>query len=495
MSSMHDEERFNDSEILQPQATEDDNSLDVHQAEIISITHHGALSQSIRGSGRQLHRNIPPLTSTTISDSSDSISTPSKTVSSPLGLPTSATDQSGVILNPHHPTSELSMTPISPTADGSRFGQPAKTGIVRTRKPPPIRIEQSSRLSIASVGEMVKRAANSFRGIEQPRQHQNGNHRIDGQVTEKSRSRLTASPGEAQHPLSPPRNRNRVLGLPWWVFTLIIIGIIAAIVICVVVPIQVTTNHRTNSLAPTSPNPSASSYAPLYAPTGPTATYSGAQPSSTQITSDSCAVIYPCENNGVSVVRNNTCVCICLGDFTGETCSLPSNSSCAIVTVRHSNLSVTNVTLGTAVSALLTDAIAEQYSAVQLYPGRLFRVFSESNISCTSQNALLSFNGDAHSHMPLQERTALYGLIHLNGDSNDNNGRTVFNVTGSVLTFARLVVLDVVQTNWSVYDAVIVQEALQDAFESDSIDPGTGVIEVVRGLWINFLTYAVSGIS
>ncbi|KAK9495970.1 hypothetical protein V1508DRAFT_453319 [Lipomyces doorenjongii] len=486
-----------------------DDIEEVH-AEIVSVTQHGSVSQMLRGVGNARQRMTPSLSAPV--EKTNDILWPMVESSPPNGTPQDDQMLAGVLARSKLPspgTGDSSSVGDIPLSTGNAgFGRTGKPGIVRKTKPPPLDIESTKkvdRLSIASIGDLVKRATSSFRGnaavshILSRANEESHVRRSTNTDTHSSRgmaaarhSRTPVSPDAYdQLPAAVPRNRNRVFGLPWWIFTLIAVGSIITIVVCIVVPLQFTSHHKSPPPpAPQSVGPSQSASTTL--PSLLAATAAPMTPSATTVTltASECETSLPCENNGVSVVKNNECACICVGDFGGTVCGTVSNNSCTIVAIPDSESS-SNVTLGTSIAPLLSNDTAQQFRSVRLDVLSIYQLFNSSGVSCASQNALVTFNG-------LSRRRDLGGSygdyrLYLRASSGDDSDAS-FNVTDTVLKFARVVVLDVAQTNKSVDDAVTIQENLQDAFTDDLVDADTGVFDAGSGVWVNFMNFTVGGI-
>ncbi|KAK9313518.1 hypothetical protein V1522DRAFT_412313 [Lipomyces starkeyi] len=494
--------------------------IDEVQAEIVRVAQHGSVSQMLRAVGTARQRMTPSL-STQVEKSNDML-WPTVESSPP---PINATPQddrmlSGVLAHSkpvdkeESPgTDDSSSVRDMPLLTGNAgFGRTGKPGIVRKTKPPPLDIESTrkiDRLSIASIGDLVKRATSSFRGTaavshipnrateeSHVRRSANADEHASRDMAAARHSRTPVSPdGYDQRPAAVPRNRNRVFGLPWWIFTLIALGSIITIVVCIVVPLQVTSHQQSPPPpAPQSVGPWQSTSTTLPSLLAATAAPMTPSPTAVTLTASECETSLPCENNGVSVVKDNECACICVGDFGGAVCGTVSNHACAIVAIPEGESS-SNVTLGTSIAPLVSKDTAQQFPSVNLDVRTIYQLFNSSGVSCASQNALVTFNG-------LSRRRDLRGRyaeecgdyrLYLRASSGDD-GDASFNVTDSVLKFGRVVVLDVAQTNKSVDDAVRIQENLQDAFTDDLVDPDTGVFDAGSGVWVNFINFTVGGI-
>ncbi|KAK9236880.1 hypothetical protein V1525DRAFT_189852 [Lipomyces kononenkoae] len=505
----------------------DDNIDDIEdgQEEIASVAMHGSVSQMRRGLGNARQHTTPSVTIANVDNTDDTLvplaELSSQTDATPQDDRMRAEVLAGNKIDEKEEspvTGESSSARNTPHSNGNPgFGKSGRPGIVRKTKPPPIYIERTmkiDRLSIASIGDLVKRARSSFRGAAaeshaQRRATEQAHSRLPidtdkhasrGMLAPGRQSRTPVSPdGYDQPPATTARNRNRVFGLPWWCFTLLAIGTIIIIVVCTVVPIQLTSHNSSQQTATPSPStgPSQSATATLHGSVTVAAAPMAASASAVSLTASECQSILPCENNGVSVVRNNSCACICVGDFGGNVCGNVSNAACAIVTLPGSEPS-RNVTLGTSIAPLLLNTTAQLFPSVELDAGIIFDVFNSSGVSCASQNALVTFNGVSRRHRRDLARhdTGEHGdyNLHLEKSSDSGASDASFNVTDMVLSFARVVVLDVAQTNRSVEDAVTIQQSLQEAFTDNQIDPKTGYFNTGSGIWVNFMSFTVGGI-
>ncbi|KAL8975386.1 MAG: hypothetical protein Q9197_000367 [Variospora fuerteventurae] len=173
---------------------------------------------------------------------------------------------------------------------------------------------------------------------------------------------FTATPDQSDYSKSP--RRRRCCGLPVWAFVLLCIILLLLIAAAVVIPITLIVLPRQNS------NPATSTVA-------------------------SCRRSSPCANGGISVVQAGSCRCICMNGFTGASCSVPADSGCTtskVDTDDESNTVYKNATVGTSIARLFSSA-RSNYS-VPLDPTIVLSLFSSQGLSCTDQNALVTFNGN-----------------------------------------------------------------------------------------------------
>lgn len=118
----------------------------------------------------------------------------------------------------------------------------------------------------------------------------------------------------------------------------------------------------------------------------------------TPATLASCQKILPCENGGTSVISMNTCRCVCANLFTGPTCAVAGENGCVTTNIG----SFENVTIGSGIPNLLSSS--QSNFSIALDPSKLLVLFSYTNMSCTWENALVTFNGVySRRSIPLHE--------------------------------------------------------------------------------------------
>ncbi|KAL9120647.1 MAG: hypothetical protein Q9187_002797 [Circinaria calcarea] len=109
-----------------------------------------------------------------------------------------------------------------------------------------------------------------------------------------------------------------------------------------------------------------------------------------------CQITIPCANGGTSIVTANACSCICANGFTGATCNQIADAGCITTDIEPNDQStsrLTNVTLGSSIPRLLSAA--QSNFSIPLNSSRILSMFSVTNLSCTSENALVTFNGQS----------------------------------------------------------------------------------------------------
>lgn len=103
-----------------------------------------------------------------------------------------------------------------------------------------------------------------------------------------------------------------------------------------------------------------------------------------------CRIQQPCQNNGASIIVNGTtCACLCAGGFSGAVCAT-RDSSCQSISIQGGR---NDTSIGSAIQPLLQVAAADFSNQFTLSPQRIVERFAADNISCTSQNSLVTING------------------------------------------------------------------------------------------------------
>lgn len=91
------------------------------------------------------------------------------------------------------------------------------------------------------------------------------------------------------------------------------------------------------------------------------------------------------------MVDNTSCSCICINGFTGPTCIVANFTGCVATTLPGS--SYTNVTIGDAIPRLISGA--QSNFSIPLFESVILARFSTSNLTCASENALVTFDGES----------------------------------------------------------------------------------------------------
>ncbi|KAB8258185.1 hypothetical protein BDV32DRAFT_72721 [Aspergillus pseudonomiae] len=101
-----------------------------------------------------------------------------------------------------------------------------------------------------------------------------------------------------------------------------------------------------------------------------------------------CAKTAPCENGGVSVSSGDICSCVCANGYTGSRCTIAGDASCTTTEINDGSES-RNATMGSEIPRLFEDS-QSNYS-IPLDPLTIMALFSQNNVSCTTENTLVSF--------------------------------------------------------------------------------------------------------
>ena len=151
--------------------------------------------------------------------------------------------------------------------------------------------------------------------------------------------------------------KRRCCGMPVWAFSLLLIILLLLIAAAVIIPITLIVlprQHNDNS--------------PTLA---------------------SCQTSNSCGNGGTPVVVNAKCRCVCANGYTGFTCDTPGDNNCTGIDTE----AYKNSTLGSSVPRLLTAALSNYSIPITSYI--LLSLFSVSNLSCSSENALVTINSQS----------------------------------------------------------------------------------------------------
>ena len=196
------------------------------------------------------------------------------------------------------------------------------------------------------------------------------------------------------------RRRRRCCGMPMWTFVTLLIVLLFLVAAAVIIPIVLIVIPRmrdTNTTTPSDNNGSSNSPAPNVPVTPPPP--------------GQCDGIIRCQNGGVAVPNaDGSCNCVCINGFTGKTCSTASSAGCTTINVPDT---ASNATVGASIPRLLSSA--QQNFSIPLDTPALLTLFSNLSLSCTAENALITFNGVSlrsveEALVPLFVRSALESL-------------------------------------------------------------------------------------
>jgi hypothetical protein len=112
-----------------------------------------------------------------------------------------------------------------------------------------------------------------------------------------------------------------------------------------------------------------------------------------------------CHNGGISVVSGDSCRCICANGFTGDRCGTVTDPGCTTTGIGIGTEQFPNATLGNAIPRLLGGA-STNYS-IPLNSSAILSLFSTNNLSCTSENALVTFNSQSMQARDVAQKIAV----------------------------------------------------------------------------------------
>ena len=107
----------------------------------------------------------------------------------------------------------------------------------------------------------------------------------------------------------------------------------------------------------------------------------------------SCQKALTCANGGTNYFVSTSCRCICANGWTGAACTTATDSGCTTSDVKagdQTNTVYRSATVGSDIPRLLSGG-PSNYS-IPLIPAIILSLFSNTALSCTSENALVAFN-------------------------------------------------------------------------------------------------------
>lgn len=107
-------------------------------------------------------------------------------------------------------------------------------------------------------------------------------------------------------------------------------------------------------------------------------------PQQGESSTSSCAETTPCRNGGVSVSSGDFCSCVCTNGYTGSQCTVDGDGSCVTTEVNSEN-----ATIGSEIPRLFEES--QNDFSIPLDQFTIMALFSQSNVSCMTENALVSF--------------------------------------------------------------------------------------------------------
>ncbi|KAK7180170.1 hypothetical protein DPSP01_012797 [Paraphaeosphaeria sporulosa] len=302
------------------------------------------------------------------------------------------------------------------------------------------------------------------------------------------------------------RRRRRCCGMPMWTFVTLLVVLLFLVAAAVIIPIVLVVIPKMKSQASTAAQDTqgtgtATATSNPAQSTGSTGSGSGSSGNQ----NSQCSGIITCQNGGVAIPNaDRSCNCVCINGFTGKTCATQGDSGCTTTSIGST---ANNATVGSGIPRLIESAQSD--FQIPLDSTRLLTLFSGLSMSCTAENALITFNGLASrsvsSYIPilietsttpsrslplldqphpepaaLQHRQAIgnVGSANENGNAASSPSATVSTKSAATTTipissnptaldFARLGVLLSLQVSGKLDTAANAQEAIQNFLSND----------------------------
>lgn len=159
---------------------------------------------------------------------------------------------------------------------------------------------------------------------------------------------------------SQKQRRRKCCGMPVWAFILLIIILLLLIAAAVIIPITLIIIPREHK-----------NHSPDLA---------------------SCQTSLPCAQGGSSIVVESKCRCICANGFLGSSCNTAADAGCTTTNIPGpaSSSPYQNATLGDSIPRIFSAAASNFSIPITSYT--ILSLFSATNLSCASENALMTFN-------------------------------------------------------------------------------------------------------
>ena len=188
--------------------------------------------------------------------------------------------------------------------------------------------------------------------------------------------------------------RRRCCGMPMWTFVTLLIVLLFLVAAAVIIPIVLiviprmknTTDAAAQQTGGNSNNGNGNSpsNSPNTSPSNPSQTNAP-----TAGSNDQCSGLVTCQNGGVAILNaDRSCNCVCINGFTGRTCATEGDAGCTTTTIAGT---ANNATVGSGIPRLIESA--ENQFSIPLDATRILSLFSSLSLSCTAENALITFNG------------------------------------------------------------------------------------------------------
>lgn len=136
----------------------------------------------------------------------------------------------------------------------------------------------------------------------------------------------------------------------------------------------------------------------------------------------SCFETTPCHNGGVSVSSGSKCSCVCSNGYMGTQCTTAGDSSCTTAVVDNGTVKK-QATMGTSLPSLLGES--EKKFGIKLDAVTVMATFSLNNISCKTENSLVSFDKLSRSRDKGRRSVEVPIVLHSMGEEDETPSRPV----------------------------------------------------------------------
>lgn len=237
-----------------------------------------------------------------------------------------------------------------------------------------------------------------------------------------------------------PRAKKKICGLPVWAFILLLLLAVIVVAAAIVVPLQLVMISRRSDQAASNQNSN----------------------NANTTLAVQCQRANPCKNGGINVARSGFCGCVCTNGFLGSQCQIENSSNCTTYSPNKDLVqsAISNATVGDALPKFLNLGLIG--FDIGLDPSMLLAVLNQQNVTCETQNSLITFLG-SNGTLPrvtnpqAQPSTAEGGLII-------DTSTPVIQLSETVLDFARVAVLRYAQ-ELTVENATTVRNGLETTFQ------------------------------
>lgn len=303
-------------------------------------------------------------------------------------------------------------------------------------------------------------------------------------MTWSSMQRHSALPSDsdAGGPRQGKKQGRRCCGMPLWLFLVLLVFLVCLVAAAIIVPVVLVVVPKQNDSSSTTESS--------------TARQQMAQCANKDLN---------CANGGqvVSAPGGGDCRCLCVNGFTGSTCSKPSQAGCTTMALGSMT---SDATVGDSIPRVV-DGAASNFS-IPLDSQTLLGLFSSFDLSCSSENALVTFQGKSQRRDEVPTPTSLFardpqgtsadspnaavtsnGIVFESGSpsaSSSSSQPTQTSATPSAtpsssssdrtsqtnLDFARTAVLYILQSSSQLSSATTAQGNLQSYFSTGSTSSG-----------------------